>query len=236
MIYKKLYILLFCLLGFIIYGKAQDVNKILVSVAGKYNTALNLNITMTVSVFGTDKNLMYSQETELHKRRELYYTKTNAFEMLANEQAMLMVDHLSKELILSPYDIAAVKKQREIGNVNIDSLLSNADLIKEEVIDGGKKYRFSIHMSNEVIELAELIIDKKSELIEKLIYYYNTSAYQEIGKVEINYDNTDFNALSDTLVFDDKRFLYVNENNELIPMPKYHTYQIIVTDNTGKPQ
>lgn len=229
--YKHVYAFLFCLMGLVIHSKAQEVNKKLGAVSKKYNAALNLNLKMTVSVFDANKNLMYTQEAELHKRGEMFYTKTNAFEMLANEQAMLMVDHLSKEMILSPYDIEAIRKQREIGQVNIDSLLSNADLIKEEVIDGGKKYRFSIHTSDQIIELTELIVGKKSEQIEKVIYYYNPNVYSEMEKVEINYDATSFTALNDTLIFDDKRFLYVNEKNELIPMPTYNTYQIVVSNN-----
>jgi hypothetical protein len=227
---NQLYFLFFFLFCVAPFAESQQVNSRLTAVSNKYNLAEYLNLHMTISIFANKQQMIGEQKAELHKHGEIFYTKTDGFEMLTNKHSMLIVDHISKQLILSPYDFEAVKKQRTLGKINIDSLLANSELIKEEVINNGKKYHFSIYLSKQIVELTELVVDKESMQIEKIVYHYNPDMYKDIERVEITYDTTSFHKMKDETVLDDKRFLYVNEKNELIPMPTYYSYQIIVTN------
>jgi hypothetical protein len=211
-----------CIISF-----AQDVSQ-LKKLTIHYNQAVFLNMHAQMHVFNTNNEVIYSEETTAHKQDDYYYSKSQKIEMLTNKINIIVVNHELKQIMVSPYNKAGLAEQQLLYSNQIDSLLIKADKVGVSELKNHLT-TYSIHCAKQAINLTEITVNVLKKTIDKIVYHYRKDLFEDVAKVEINFTHTDFHKNSNHELFDDKRFVLINKNKELIPARELATYEVVIT-------
>lgn len=224
---KKILTILMWSVG-VAYAHGQQFSA-LTEVTAKYNEAAHVNMHITATGYSAEQTVLYTEKIQAYKSDNLYYTKAGHVEMLTNQLNLIIVNHGIKQIMVAPYDKRALAAEKLNYANQVDSLLKKADKVTEKKIQENQ-YQYTIYANKQVAELIEITIDTEKKTLQKMVYHYKNNLFENLTRVEVVFTHTDFVKTSNTEVFDDRRFLFVNNKNELIPTPKYATYEIIVTN------
>lgn len=213
---------------------AQSVIAELQKVRNAYSSTKNLSAQVTVVAYKEDRKGALLGTGKFCKNGELYYSRFNNEEMLINQQGTLVIDHDEKYITWFEPLAKAVNKTSTF--ISIDSLINKGDSAIDNGIANGH-HKFTIY-SEGIVEKTVMLVDIKTNLVNKLITYYrqlgsraiNGEEQEQAGlyKVEVEYKNSI--APFDQQVFSESKYIIFKHKKPLLTKA-FADYRITVSEN-----
>lgn len=157
------------------------------------------------------------------------YYKFGENEMVQTEKYSLLVDHAHQTMMIQP----VVKPPATDLTSTIDSLLKRSSNVEHSV--SGTRVQYSFSFDAGPYPKIDLVFDKSTWMIERLVHYYHQGAYhgakgiteENAVRSEMVYDNTKFTLEGSKAeqYFSETRFMHL-KNGRYATLPDYEAYRL----------
>ena len=169
---------------------SQDLTQDLKLVSNKYKSISQFELNIKVNVYETNiaKSPEFSMNCIIAKNEDSYYLKQDEDEYYYNSSNLITIDN-SRKIIAYSKRTKDVQLESTPTNV-INTLDSNTKFITDiHFNDNNNLKTYTISYTNFYFKTIIISINKESNLIEKLTYYYNDKYFKDYNKVDIIYSN-----------------------------------------------
>lgn len=206
---------------------AQDFSLDMKTLNEYYSTSENLAFQLKVKSFKTAQDKGSIQNAFFQKRGLDFRYKVEDTEMLVTSEALVLINHYNKRIIYRT--ISAEERKRllkESYQAGLDSITSRYDSVGFDLKNPGDKH-YTIYNAKKSISKTELWMNKQAKGIGKMEYYYNSSVYKKLYKVEIVFESIpESNRLrSDSFTVGS---VLVKQGKEFKPAAPYKGYVVMI--------
>lgn len=210
---------------------AQNIKQDMLAMYNSYMSLKYFSTTVQVSIYNTanDKTPTITKKGSVKKSGNMYYTSLDDIKVLINDKYLIYVsgkdkliyykEHAkdTKQEFKAPFDI------KEVTNM-LDTALKRSDTIQYMGTVNGIKH-YSIRSSHSVISTIDLYIEASSNLISKVVYYYDADVMKRNNKVAVNFSNTIYKEPFAAAEFSESVFLK-KKGNAFIAADGYNGYEV----------
>ncbi len=201
---------------------AQSLKHDLTEMRKFYDDIEDLHILMGVHVFESaeTENSLYTLKVDIKKQGGSYRYHYGENQMLMNDKYLILVDGTAKEMICG-------KRKKNLGKeehpfaFSLDSLLSFYGTPKY-LGEDNRASRYRISQKVGPIHQLELWIDNRTNLLQRMDYWYREGAY-----VRIDFEIFNGSPTFKSDLFDEKHFIR-NEGGTLTTAANYDGFHLVV--------
>jgi hypothetical protein len=215
---------------------AQDARADLIKI-NEYYQGKALSTEMRLLIFPSHESQSVADEFAANYIKTAdgthYYYKFGENEMVQTTDFSLLVDHANKMMMIQP----AVTPPVPDLSVTIDSLLKKSGSVTYSL--EGEKARYSFSFEKGPYPRIDLVFDRSTLLIDRLIHFYHKGAYHGVKGItqedavrsELVYDNTRFDLPPNSAeeYFTEKRFMNLKDGGyaALTAFSEYRLFDFI---------
>lgn len=176
----------------------------------------------------TSSEVIEVRKSNIKKDFDNYLYHMDNLTMLMNDKCLLLIHHGEKQMVYSKRD---KKSEKKFGygtlTPDIDSVLNRHDSVVYKGTSNNVKH-YIIYSKKGFIQETDVFLDSKSNMMKKLVYYYNTELFPVGNKVVVEYKTFNLSPKFGPSDFSEKQF--VNRGRELEPSKAYSGYSVLDYD------
>ena len=162
--------------------QAQELKELLEKVRQTYSDANRLHIKMHVKVYegtGQDAEKLLDQVADIKKQATNYHYSFGEIRLLMNTQYQVVVDELSKKIMVASRDPSTEEQLADPFQMNLDSIFRLYDNpVLESSEDDMRTYR--LDQSEGPISSVKLTLNTRAYTLKELSYTYRGGQYAVI--------------------------------------------------------
>lgn len=165
-----------------------------------------------------------NQKAWIKKDGDNYKYSIDSRILLCNDKYLITVDNYDESIIVAGVDLDNSKLDI-IGVEQIEAMYEKLDSVSFMGEDGLSK-RYVVYTPNSQTTTVEIFINKKTFLLDKVVYNYNTSTGIDTKKVVIQYNDVNLSPVFKKDEFSEANFI-TKSKGEFIPVIEYKGFNII---------
>jgi hypothetical protein len=181
---------------------------------------------MNIRVFESPESTkpFYTDHADIKKKGNNFRYSISAYDLLMNEQYLIMVNKTSKEIMYAGRDLKTEKRNTAPFDLSMDSIfnvLGNPVLTDTE----GPVYHYTLKRDKGAIAQIDFFLNKEKKYMEKIEYRYRERQF-----VSIIFENFETSPVYAADTFSEKNYLIFTNDNVKKAAP-FQRYKIIQNEN-----
>jgi hypothetical protein len=235
----KTYCLVICFLAISGCLPAQNLKSDLKRMYQSYINLKNFSMDIVVKVYKhkEDNNPAMVLNGFIKRNNDQYYAYIDNNEVMVNKDYTVYTDKVKKMII---YRDNKENRGKKLANITygpeemskmIDSMVNKSDTVKY-IGTVGQDREYYIASSKHLVQIADVLIDTSTSIINKVTYYYNSTKMKTNNKVQIEFKNVDANLTENQNDYNLSRYL-VDANGAKVAAAKYKGYRVFKDTKKG---
>lgn len=203
-------------------GFAQNLRNDIAKINANYSTEKSFKLQMTISLLKNDKEVESNTYNYLqHKSSSLF--KIGKISTIVLDDFLLVIDERVQNIILSSSSIGNPFKV----SGSYDSLLDLAKSYKFEVLDSGKKNKYTLIFKKSIYKKIEIIFNPNNYQLNLVKIYYTNKKKKEPTKVlQFLYGVSERLSATDKIKLNKNTYL-IQSDNKIKLAPRFKNYDLI---------